>query len=463
MAPSDQDQDHYSILGLQSNCTLDQITKAYRRLALVHHPDKNGNNAEATLKFQKISNAHDILKDVEKRRKFDRERRSAPSYPHSSSGHSGWNPPHGPRNPPGAPPRRRTSPPPRTRRESQEAFERTRQDYRHRTFREGAPPPQAPPPPQYWTEERMRAAFGQTRSEYQNATFSGAHNAEFNWRTNNTFPKQPNHGAFESEAYWQYQYQTSQPFKSRTGTRAGGEERYNYQYPYPGYTGFNHQAHTKFGYESNDGLPRFGDTKPDHRFYRERDWYSSNNPHREPFNEPGNSPQDPSSGNSFKKHRTTEPPKFPHNPASPPRPDFGAWPRSSNPPPVPPCENKPQWQDPQHPSSHGDSQFYEAKRKYKSLTIQHDELRELWESQHKELSYISQTWLETEAGGIPLGFYEFRQAYEDPAERRKAILEELTRRFDELKSRRSKVETDLHEIEREMVALRDANSRSSNQ
>ena len=50
--------DYYSTLGVGKNATDDDIKKAYRKLAMKHHPDKGGDEAE----FKKINEAYDILK-----------------------------------------------------------------------------------------------------------------------------------------------------------------------------------------------------------------------------------------------------------------------------------------------------------------------------------------------------------------------------------------------------------------
>ncbi|KAI1632913.1 hypothetical protein F4809DRAFT_655748 [Biscogniauxia mediterranea] len=65
--------DYYAELGVERTASEQEITGAYRRLALVHHPDKNpGNVEEATVIFQKIQEAHETLSDPAKRQEYDR-------------------------------------------------------------------------------------------------------------------------------------------------------------------------------------------------------------------------------------------------------------------------------------------------------------------------------------------------------------------------------------------------------
>lgn len=64
-------KDYYKALGLEKSATTDQIKKAYRKLARQYHPDVNPNNAEAERKFKEINEAHEVLSDEEKRRKYD--------------------------------------------------------------------------------------------------------------------------------------------------------------------------------------------------------------------------------------------------------------------------------------------------------------------------------------------------------------------------------------------------------
>lgn len=59
--------DHYQTLGVAKNATPDELKKAYRRLASIHHPDKGGDTAQ----FQKIQVAYDTLSDPEKRQQYD--------------------------------------------------------------------------------------------------------------------------------------------------------------------------------------------------------------------------------------------------------------------------------------------------------------------------------------------------------------------------------------------------------
>jgi len=64
--------DCYKILGVDKNSSPEEIKKAYRKLALQYHPDKNPGNKEAEEKFKEISSAYDILGDPEKKARYDR-------------------------------------------------------------------------------------------------------------------------------------------------------------------------------------------------------------------------------------------------------------------------------------------------------------------------------------------------------------------------------------------------------
>jgi len=69
---SNDSNDYYKILGLEKNATEKEIKKAYRKLALKWHPDKNPNNREeAEEKFKKINEAYSILSDKNKRNEYD--------------------------------------------------------------------------------------------------------------------------------------------------------------------------------------------------------------------------------------------------------------------------------------------------------------------------------------------------------------------------------------------------------
>ena len=60
-------EDYYQVLGVDKKAPADEIKKAYRKLALKWHPDKNPNNKGAEEKFKKISEAYAVLSDEKKR------------------------------------------------------------------------------------------------------------------------------------------------------------------------------------------------------------------------------------------------------------------------------------------------------------------------------------------------------------------------------------------------------------
>jgi curved DNA-binding protein CbpA len=63
---------YYDILELRQDASLTDIKKAYRRLAMLHHPDRNrGNEEQATLIFQKVSEAYEVLSEETKRKEYD--------------------------------------------------------------------------------------------------------------------------------------------------------------------------------------------------------------------------------------------------------------------------------------------------------------------------------------------------------------------------------------------------------
>ncbi len=64
-------RDYYEILGIQKTTPKDEIKKAYRKLAMQFHPDKNPGNAEAEAKFKEASEAAEVLLDDEKKARYD--------------------------------------------------------------------------------------------------------------------------------------------------------------------------------------------------------------------------------------------------------------------------------------------------------------------------------------------------------------------------------------------------------
>jgi len=70
-----QSKDFYSVLGVGSRATQDEIKKSYRKLAKKFHPDANANDAKAAERFKEISEANNVLSNPEKRKQYDEMRR----------------------------------------------------------------------------------------------------------------------------------------------------------------------------------------------------------------------------------------------------------------------------------------------------------------------------------------------------------------------------------------------------
>jgi len=70
-------RDFYEVLGVARDAPRDEIKKAYRRLALEHHPDKNPGNKEAEERFKEAAAAYEVLSDADRRAEYDQRGRAA--------------------------------------------------------------------------------------------------------------------------------------------------------------------------------------------------------------------------------------------------------------------------------------------------------------------------------------------------------------------------------------------------
>ena len=63
--------DYYSLLGVSRNASEQELKRAYKKLAMKYHPDKNPNDKEAEVKFKEAAEAYSVLSDSQKRQQYD--------------------------------------------------------------------------------------------------------------------------------------------------------------------------------------------------------------------------------------------------------------------------------------------------------------------------------------------------------------------------------------------------------
>src|SRR6056297_4249522 len=80
-------RDYYEVLGISKSATKEEIKKAYRKMALKFHPDKNPDDTEAEVKFKEAAEAHEVLSDDNKKARYDQFGHSAFQ---GAGGHGGF-------------------------------------------------------------------------------------------------------------------------------------------------------------------------------------------------------------------------------------------------------------------------------------------------------------------------------------------------------------------------------------
>src|ERR1700746_3238232 len=90
MPPSDRKRDYYEVLGVGRTVGEEEIKKAYRRLAIQFHPDRNPGDKQAEEKFKELNEAYQVLSDPERRSKYARFGHAAFQSPQGAGGFGGF-------------------------------------------------------------------------------------------------------------------------------------------------------------------------------------------------------------------------------------------------------------------------------------------------------------------------------------------------------------------------------------
>jgi curved DNA-binding protein len=88
-------KDYYKVLGVDKKASQEDIKKAYRKLAVKYHPDKNKDNRAAEEKFKEINEANEVLSDPQKRKKYDELGENWRQYEHAGGRPGGGRPGNG--------------------------------------------------------------------------------------------------------------------------------------------------------------------------------------------------------------------------------------------------------------------------------------------------------------------------------------------------------------------------------
>src|SRR6185503_8932035 len=84
-------RDYYEILGVAKGAPDDEIKKAYRKLAIKYHPDKNPDDKSAEEKFKEAAEAYEVLSNPEKRQRYDQFGHAGVGGASGQGGHGGMN------------------------------------------------------------------------------------------------------------------------------------------------------------------------------------------------------------------------------------------------------------------------------------------------------------------------------------------------------------------------------------